>query len=155
MYQNLQQLKSLSLNELSAYKSEATAKKAELENLKAKGGKAWTEEAQNSLDEVVLFLVDLDEAIEEKVEESKKVEEPKKAEYTPKKGTEKMVHASIVHGRRFNAMTGKEESKPYTQLFTFAEWQVFKKHFKSLGYTIMAILHNPYEDASELVVKNK
>ena len=73
--------------------------------------------------------------------------------YTPEPGTEKMVHLSIVHGRRFNPMTGKEESPAYTQMFTFAEWQLFKNAYKGLGYTIMAVLHDPYGDAKELVQK--
>ena len=65
-----------------------------------------------------------------------------------------MVHLSLVRGRRFNPLTGKEESKVFTQLFTFAEWQLFKKNYKNLGYTIMAALHDPYGDAAEIVTKN-
>lgn len=155
MYQNLQQLKAHNLEEIKAYKESAIKTKAELEALKAKGGKAWTDKLQEELDEVVLFLVDVDEAIEEKLASEKSKSEVKAATYTPQKGTEKMVHLSIVHGRRFNPMTGKEESIPYTQLFTFPEWQLFKKHFRSLGYSIMAVLHDPYGEAAELVTKSK
>ena len=50
-------------------------------------------------------------------------------------------------------MTGKEESKPCTQLFTFAEWQLFKKNFKGLGYSIMKVLHDPYGEAKDFVAK--
>lgn len=152
MYQkmDLQQLQSHSLEEVKAYKKQAVARKSELEALKAKGGKAWTSELQEELDDIALFLVDIDEVIEEK-EMASKVE---KVSYTPKPGTEKMVHLSLVRGRRFNPNTGKEESKPFTQLFTFAEWQLFKNNFKGLGYTIMAALHDPYGDAAELVTKN-
>lgn len=154
MYQNLQQLKAMSLDEIEAHKKEAIATKAELEALKAKGGKAWTDESQEKLNEVTLFLVDLEEAMEEK--EALQVQETKQTEsYVPQKGTEKMVHLSIVRGRRFNPTTGKEESKAYIQLFTFPEWQLFKKHFRSLGYSIMAVLHDPYGEAADLVVKNK
>ena len=64
-----------------------------------------------------------------------------------------MVHLSLVQGRRFNPLTGKEESKVFTQLFTFAEWQLFKKNYKNLGYTVMAALHDPYGDAAEIVTK--
>lgn len=143
----LQQLKGKSLEECKTYKLQAENRKAELEALKAKGGKAWTPEAQEELDEVALFLVDIDEVIEEKA--------VLKAEtsYKPKKGTEKMVHLQIVSGRRFNPMTGKEESAPYVQMFTFGEWQLFKKSYRSLGYAIMAVLHDPYGDAAELVQK--
>lgn len=148
----LQQLQALSLEDVKSYKKKAVERKAELEAAKAKGGKAWTSDLQEELDEVVLFLVDVDDVIEEKSSASKT---QAKSDYTPKPGTEKMVHLSIVRGRRFNPLTGKEESAPFTQLFTFAEWQLFKKNFKGLGYTIMEVLHDPYGDAAELVVKNK
>lgn len=149
---DLQQLKSLNLEALKTHKAKASARKAELEDLKTKGGKNWSDQLQEELNEVALFLVDLDEAIEEK---ETTTQEPVNTSYVPEKGTEKMVHLSVVHGRRFNPNTGKEESKPYTQVFTFAEWQLFKKNFARLGYAIMAVLHDPYGDASELVVKNK
>lgn len=148
----LQQLQALSLEDVKSYKKKTVERKAELEAAKAKGGKAWTSDLQEELDEVVLFLVDVDDVIEEKSSASKTQAE---SNYTPKPGTEKMVHLSIVRGRRFNPLTGKEESAPFTQLFTFAEWQLFKKNFKGLGYTIMEVLHDPYGDAAELVAKNK
>lgn len=146
----LQKLQELSLNDLSNYKAEVEAHKAELEALKAKGGKAWTEKQQEELDETVLLLVDVEDTIEEKQKEATSTAKNK---YVIKPGTEKMVHLSIVRGRRFNPMTGKEESPAYTQMFTFAEWQLFKKTYKGLGYTIMAALHDPYGDAAKLVQK--
>lgn len=146
----LQELQALSLEDVKSYKKKAVKCKAELEAAKAKGGKDWTSALQEELDDVVLFLVDVDDVIEEKSSASKT---QAKSNYTPKPGTEKMVHLSIVHGRRFNPMTGKEESPAYTQMFTFAEWQLFKKTYKGLGYTIMAALHDPYGDAAELVQK--
>lgn len=145
-----QQLQALSLEDVKSYKKKAVECKAELEAAKAKGGKAWTSDLQEELDDVVLFLVDVDDVIEEK---SLALKTQAKSDYTPEPGTEKMVHLSIVHGRRFNPMTGKEESPVYTQMFTFAEWQLFKKTYKGLGYTIMAALHDPYGDAAELVQK--
>lgn len=152
MYQNLQQLKALSLDEIEACKKDAAKTKAELEALKAKGGKAWTEELQEKLNEVTLFMVDIEEAMDEKV--ASQVEESEQmGSYVPQKGTEKMVHLSIVQGRRFNPMSGKEVSAPYIQMFTFPEWQLFKKHFVSLGYSIMSVLHDPYGEAAEFVVK--
>lgn len=147
----LQQLQALSLEDVKSYKKKAIERKAELEAAKAKGGKDWTSDLQEELDEVVLFLVDVDDIIEEKSSASKT---QAKSDYTPKPGTEKMVHLSLVRGRRFNPLTGEEESKVFTQLFTFAEWQLFKNNFKGLGYTIMAALHDPYGDAAELVTKN-
>lgn len=148
----LQQLQALSLEDVKSYKNDVVARKAELEAVKAKGGKAWTDELQDELNDVALFLVDIDDVIEEK---SSALKTQAKSGYTPKPGTEKMVHLSLVRGRRFNPLTGEEESKVFTQLFTFAEWQLFKKNFEGLGYTIMEVLHDPYGDAAELVVKNK
>ena len=149
----LQQLQALSLEDVKSYKKKAVERKAELEAAKAKGGKAWTSDLQEELDEVVLFLVDVDDVIEEKAANASGETATKTPSYNPAPGTEKMVHLSIVRGRRFNPMTGKEESPAYTQMFTFAEWQLFKKTYKGLGYTIMAALHDPYGDAAELVQK--
>lgn len=148
----LQQLQALSLTELKAQKDEASKRKAALEALKAKGSKSWTQTMQDELDDLALYLVDIDDAIEEKQNEATSTAEN---QYVVKPGTEKMVHLSIVRGRRFNPLTGKEESKPYIQMFSFGEWQLFKKNFKSLGYTIMAALHDPYGDAAALVTNVK
>ena len=143
----LQQLHELSLEDIKSYKRQALEQKAKLEAAKVKGGKDWYPALQEELDEVALILVDVDDVIEEKVAKSKS------NEYVPEKGTEKMVHLSIVQGRRFNPNTGKEVSKPYIQKFTFAEWQLFKNNFVGLGYTIMKVLHDPYNDAEKYVVK--
>lgn len=145
MYQkmNLQQLQNQSLEQVNDYKQNALARKAELEAAKAKGGKGWTTDMQEELDEIALFLVDVEEVIEEK----------KKAAstgYVVKPGTEKLVHLKLVKGRRFNSKTGKEISKPYIQMFTFSEWQLFKSNFKGLGYIIVEALHDPYGDAKAL-----
>lgn len=143
----LQQLQSLNLQEVTNYKKQAQARKAELEALKTKGGESWTENLQKELEDVVIFLVDIDDIIEEKQKESA-------SKYTVKPGTEDMVHLSIVQGRRFNPLTGKEESKAYTQMFTYSEWQLFKKAFAGLGYTILDVLHDPYGDAKNYITKN-
>lgn len=145
---DLQQLQQLSLEEVKAYKANAVARKSELEAIKAKGGKAWTPELQEELDDIALFLVDVNDVIEEKA-----LAASTNTDYKVEPGTEKMVHLSLVRGRRFNPHTGKEESKPFVQVFTFSEWQLFKKNFAGLGYTIMAALHDPYGDAEKLVVK--
>lgn len=155
---NLQQLETKSLKELNEYKSKAEARKAELEKLKQKGGNAWTDKLQDELNDLVLHLVDVDELIEKKTkEEAAKVEVEKpaaeKSGYVPKKGTEKLVHLSIVRGHRFNPHTGKPEAEPHKQMFTFSEWQLFKNNFKSLGYTIVGVLHDPYNEAAEFVTK--
>lgn len=150
---DLQQLQSHSLEEVKVYKMKAQTRKAELEALKAKGGKDWTTALQEELDNTVLLLVDIEDVLEEKAANTDGGTTVKVSSYTPAPGTEKMVHLSLVRGRRFNSLTGKEESKVFTQLFTFAEWQLFKKNYKNLGYTVMAALHDPYGDAAEIVTK--
>lgn len=149
MFQNYpqQQLKELSVEELQKISKEAEAQKNALSSIKTAGDKNWTPELQKELDDLALMLVDISEALDEKMASVTA------NGYIPEKGTEKMVHLSIVRGRRFNPMTGKEVSQPYTQLFTFAEWQVFKKNFKGLGYSILKVLHDPYGDAEELITK--
>lgn len=155
MYQktDLQQLQNHSLDKIKSYKEKAVAHKTELETLKSEDGKAWTSELQEELDDIVLFLVDVDELIDEKTASSTVA--GVNSGYVVKPGTEKMVHLSLVRGRRFNPNTGKEESKAFTQLFTFSEWQLFKNNFKGLGYTIMAVLHDPYGEAKEFVITDK
>lgn len=111
-------------------KAELLTIKADLES--KRNTDEWSSEVQEKLTSVVLQLADIEEALEE-------------AEYKPKLGTEKLVHALIIKGRRFNPNTGKEESKEYIQLFTFSEWSLFKNSATRLGYTIKEILYNPYK----------
>ena len=119
--------------------------KERLEAVKSKGGKEWTKALQEELDNTVLSIVDLEEAIEErKNQEATEKGKTSEKKYTPKKGTEKLLHLSLVRGRRFNPRTGKEETKPYIQFFTYGEWLVFKQNYKLLGYTILAVLHDPF-----------
>ena len=155
MYQklDLNKLKSKSLTGLETVKNLNLTRQAELKALKEEGGESWTEALQEELDYLVAKLPELEELIAEKKSAAgKKGAAPAKEEvYEPSVGTEKMVHLSIVRGRRFNPFTGKEESEPFVQLFTFSEWQLFKKSFKNLGYTILKVLHDPYGDAAELV----
>ncbi|WP_459596745.1 hypothetical protein, partial [Enterobacter hormaechei] len=86
------------------------------------GGKPWTESLQEELDNIAMSIAD----VEDKIDAIPATTKDESSAYKPAEGTEKMVHLSIVHGRRFNSMTGKEISKPYTQLFTYSEWQLFK-----------------------------
>lgn len=144
----LQQLQKLSLADIKVHKESVLKRKTELEALKAKDGKTWTQALQDELDDIAVYLVDVDEVIDEKM-----LEPEAQTGYVPKPGTEKLVHLSLVKGRRFNPMTGKEESQPFTQMFTFSEWQLFKNHFKGLGYTILSVLHDPYGEAEKLVTK--
>lgn len=139
----LQSLQQMSLQEIQAHKQEVLRRKAELEALKTKGGKAWTDALQDELNDLVVYMVDVDDVVDEK------------AKNRVPKGTENMVHLSIVHGHRFNPNTGKEISKPYTQMFTYGEWQLFKAHFHGLGYAIIEVIHDPYGEAEKFVTENK
>ena len=99
-----------------------------------------------------MYIVDIEDTIDEK-NTAKHAEQVEKPAYIPAKGTEKLVHLKIVKGRRFNSMTGKEISEPYTQVFTFGEWQLFKEHHNSLGYSILEVLHDPYGEAKNYIDK--
>ena len=140
------QLQSSKMEELQVCRKEAAKRKTELEALKKSGGRAWNSTLQSELDDVTLYIVDIEDVMEEKQAENKSTQ-------AIKPGTEKLVQLSIIRGRRFNPMTGKEESEPYVQMFTYSEWQLFKKHFKSLGYTIMEVINDPYGDAKSLAAK--
>lgn len=139
-------LRSYSLEQVGTYKKEAELYKKELEELKAGGTDKWTNKKQNDLDEVVMLLVDIDDIIEEKLKEQGPI-------YSVPAGTEKMVHLLLVKGRRFNPHTGTEESKEYRQMFTYAEWQLFKQNFAALGYAIVKVLHDPYGEVKEAMLK--
>lgn len=143
----LQELQNSTVDALKQAHIAAKAHQADLQKLKSSKDERWTEAMQEDLDATALYIVDIEDVLEEKTSSAIN------GEYEPKAGTEKLVHLSIVKGRRFNPMTRKEESKPYTQLFTFAEWQLFKKNFKGLGYFIMKVLHDPYGEAKDFVVK--
>lgn len=143
----LQELQNSTAEALKQAHIAAKAHQAGLQKLKSSKDKRWTEAMQEDLDATALYIVDIEDVLEEKISSTSN------GEYEPKAGTEKLVHLSIVKGRRFNPMTGKEESKPCTQLFTFAEWQLFKKNFKGLGYSIIKVLHDPYGEAKDFVAK--
>lgn len=142
----LQQLQSKSLKEVKAIKADAEKRKAELEALKAKGGKGWTSELQEELDDIVIFLVDVDDVITQKEAEKPAETEAKPKGYEVPEGTENMVHLKLIRGHRYSSKTGKEVSSPFIQMFSFSEYQLFKNNYQSLGYEVVEILYNPYEN---------
>lgn len=135
-----------SKQELEELKRAALTEKQELEELKKASGEDWEVSSQKELDALDARLVAINEAIASHTEETSKA-------YVPTKGTEKMVHLSLVRGRRFNPNTGKEESKVFTQYFTYSEWLLFKAHYRRLGYTVVSVLHDPYGEAEKIVTK--
>ena len=100
---------------------------------------------------ITVMLLDIEDAIEEKMLNGESEEAPKG--YVPAKGTEKMVHLRIVNGRRYSSATGKEISKPYKQMFTLSEWNVVKKHHRQIGFEIVEVLHDPTGEAQQYVSK--
>lgn len=150
MYQKMeiQDLQKLGLKEVKAYRKRLEGRKTELAQLKAKGGDAWNHELQDELDGLVLDLVDVQNLLKKKTASEKQAAPAAPA--APKTEADMLVRLKIVRGRRFNPATGQEESEPYVQTFTFAEWQLFKKNFRSLGYAIVEVLNDPYGDATGL-----
>ena len=110
-------------------------------NLKTKSPKAFTDSLRTELDNLIVTLAEVDEIIEN----AEAAEAKEATEYEVKKGTEQMIHASICKGRRFNPNTGERESKPYVQMFTLGEWQLFQQFYKAQGYHIEEVLYNPFE----------
>ena len=121
--------------------SKLQEEKARLVRVKNDTPEKFTTGMQTKLDEVTESIVDLEEQIE------------LAPDYTPAKGTEKCVHLKIVNGRRFNPRTGKEESAPYTQIFTPNEYELFKKYNALIGYQVVEVLHDPTGTADKLIVK--
>ena len=122
--------------------------------------KNFSKEQQARLSTVTESIVDLEEQIElapdeQPKNENKKPEAPKPetTKYQIPKGTEKMVQVKLSTGNRYDPKTGKEINKPVPQMFTFGEWQLFKKNYKLLGYTITEVMNDPYKDATPLIGK--
>lgn len=125
-----------------------TKEKEELMAAKKANSKTFSPEQQQRLNEVTEAIVDLEEQIELAGEEPETSEKPV---FEVPKGTEKMVHLMLAQGNRFDPKTGKEINFPNRQSFTYGEWQLFKKNFKQLGYTITEVLHDPYGEAKALL----
>lgn len=140
--------KIMSKQELTTIKKKLEARKKELEALKKAGGDKWNDTLQQELDNAVMTIVDIDEELETAPDE--------KDIYKPEAGTEGLIHLEIVKGAKFSPTTGKLISKPYVQLFSRSEWDLFKNNFAALGYTISKVLHDPFTDgeAQKLVAKS-
>lgn len=70
---------------------------------------------------------------------------------TPADKSNKAVVVMVAFGDRFSKRTGKEVNPPQKRYFTFGEWQVFKQNYKLLGYSITAVINDPFGDAAGLV----
>ena len=104
--------------------------------------------------------------VEQKTEFDNNAEELKKAEArlavveealkqnvfsTPADKSDKAVVVMVAFGDRFSKRTGKEVNPPQKRYFSFGEWQVFKQNYKLLGYSITAVIHDPFGDAAGLI----
>ena len=104
--------------------------------------------------------------VEQKTEFDNNAEELKKAEArlavveealkqnvfsTPADKSDKAVVVMVAFADRFSKRTGKEVNPPQKRYFSFGEWQVFKQNYKLLGYSITAVINDPFGDAAGLV----
>nr|DAI97366.1 MAG TPA: hypothetical protein [Caudoviricetes sp.] len=74
---------------------------------------------------------------------------------TPVDKSDKAVVVMVAFGDRFSKRTGKEVNPPQKRYFTFGEWQVFKQNYKLLGYSITAVINDPFGDAAGFVEEPK
>ena len=108
--------------------------------------------------------------VEQKTEFDNNAEELKKAEArlaiveealkqnvfsTPADKSDKAVVVMVAFGDRFSKRTGKEVNPPQKRYFSFGEWQVFKQNYKLLGYSITAVINDPFGDAAGLIEEPK
>ena len=131
---------------------ELSSEKEQLLQAKKANEKAFTKEQQARLSKVTEDIVDL----EEQIELAPADEAPKAAttaKYEVPKGTEKLVQVKLSTGNRYDPKTGKEINKPVPQMFNYGEWQLFKKNYKLLGYTITEVMNDPFKDATPLIGK--
>ena len=104
--------------------------------------------------------------VEQKTEFDNNAEELKKAEArlavveealkqnvfsTPADKSDKAVVVMVAFGDRFSKRTGKEVNPPQKRYFSFGEWQVFKQNYKLLGYSITAVINDPFGGAAGLI----
>ena len=108
--------------------------------------------------------------VEQKTEFDNNAEELKKAEArlavveealkqnvfsTPADKSDKAVVVMVAFGDRFSKRTGKEVNPPQKRYFSFGEWQVFKQNYKLLGYSITAVINDPFGDAAGRIEEPK
>ena len=74
---------------------------------------------------------------------------------TPADKSDNAVVVMVAFGDRFSKRTGKEVNPPQKRYFSFGEWQVFKQNYKLLGYSITAVINDPFGDAAGLIEEPK
>lgn len=145
-----EELQALSLQALKAHLVELKQREVEIDEIEKKT--PLTKELADERAALKKYVKAVGKIHDLKVEaETKKQDVKPKSAYEPKPGTEAMVHLRIVNGKKFDPNTGKALTKPYTQLFSYAEWLVFKQNFKAIGFSIEEVLHDPYNEAKDYV----
>lgn len=139
---NPDSLNGKSLQQLNKIRTAYSQQKAELEKRK-NDDVDWSEELQELLDSTVLYLVDIDDAIEPLLSTKRTFHVPK--------GQEDLIHLIIHHGDSFSPKTGESIAVKRQQVFSYSEWTAFKESFKRLGYTIDEVLHDPFGEVANYV----
>ena len=144
--------------------SNKTMNKAELQELIQDLKDRQEELQQLQLSNPDAFTVEQKTEFDNNAEELKKaearlavVEEALKqnASNTSTDNTSGKVVAMVAFGDRFSKRTGKEVNQPQKRYFSFGEWQVFKQNYKLLGYSITAVINDPFGDAAGLIEEPK
>ncbi|MEG0579183.1 MAG: hypothetical protein RR490_04630 [Niameybacter sp.] len=131
--------------------TELQGKKQELEASKKAKPAAFTKEQQEQLDNIVVGIVDVEEAIDElkaleaEIYAKAKAEleaEPEEKPYEVPAGEEGFVHVKLIKGNLFDKMTGKPITTAHVQKFGVREFEAFQASAHVLGYTY-TVLHQP------------
>lgn len=139
-----EQLNAMSDSAIKTYRVKVKSEIDRLQEMKKANPESFTPEMQAKLDDLVKYSEGVLNGKQDEV-----------AKYVPAKGTEDLVHLRIVKGHRFSPTTGKEVSEPFVQLYSRSEWRLFKEHHKSLGYTIVEVLHDPTGEAVADTITDK
>jgi hypothetical protein len=153
---DLQDLKTLSKEELTEEVSRVKTRKEALENLKSKSSKSWNQGLQDELTEIDDYVIQLETLLQEDsavVTDTDTDTEEVSGQEEQEEYNDKLIRLRIVKGRRFNPNTGEEESFPYKQTFTYSEWRLFKTNFSRLGFSIVDVISDPYGEAKDFVTK--
>lgn len=137
-------LKGKSLRELNELKTAYGNQKERLEIYK-QSNDDWNNQSQELLDNTALFMVDIEDAIEELTLNNHE------SDFKVPSGQETHIHLLIHYGNSYSPITGQLISEKRVQSFNYSEWTFFKKSFMRLGYTIDKVLHDPYGEASKYI----
>jgi hypothetical protein len=147
------------LEQTKSKKEALLSRKAEIDAIREKGGKSWTDELQKELETVTANITELELAEVGLTEAIAKMEAAiaenanltAEEGYVCPKGKEKLVHLLLQEGKKYSSTTGKMIAGPFVQYFTRSEFQLFKLSYKNLGYSVLKVLYDPYGEAEKLL----